>query len=265
MTTSPDTKRNGSDAADPNGDNERAPGMAFMGHLFELRDRLVRAIFFFLLAFAPLAYFATDLYSYFIRPVVATLPAGSTLIATQVASQFLAPLSLATYGAIFISAPVLLYQLWAFVAPGLYKHEKRLAFPLLIGAIVLFYLGAAFAYFVVVPVCFKFFASIQIQGVQYLPDIAAYMDFALFMFLIFGVSFEVPIVILILVRMGVVSPAKLSEWRGYIVVGIFILAAVLTPPDAISQIMMAVPMWLLYEGGLLTARLIHKKEEAENA
>lgn len=238
--------------------------MPLMAHLFELRDRLVKALVAFLIAFAPLAWYSTELYSYFVAPVVATLPKGSTLIATQIASQFLAPLSLATYGAIFLSAPVLIYQLWAFVAPGLYKNEKRLALPLLVGALILFYIGVAFAYFFVVPTCFKFFAAIQIEGVQYLPDIAAYMDFALFMFLAFGISFEVPIVILILVRMGVVSPAQLSEWRGYVIVAIFVIAAILTPPDAVSQIMMALPMCALYELGLLAARMIQKKSETAN-
>ncbi len=245
-------------------DEQRMGEMPLMSHLFELRDRIVRAVLAIVVAFVPLAFYSTELYSYFIAPVVATLPKGSTMIATQIASQFLAPLTLSFYGALFTAAPVVIYQLWSFVAPGLYKHEKRLAIPLLISAILLFYLGAAFAYFFVVPVCFQFFSAIQIEGVQYLPDISAYMDFALFMFFAFGVSFEVPVVILILVRMGLVSTQKLAEWRGYVVVIIFIIAAILTPPDAISQTMMAVPMWLLYEAGLFVARLLEKKRKVSD-
>lgn len=242
---------------------QRMGEMPLMSHLFELRDRVIRAVLAIVIAFVPLAFYSTEIYSYFIAPVVATLPKGSTMIATQVASQFLAPLTLAIYGALFIAAPVVIYQLWAFVAPGLYKHEKRLAIPLLISAILLFYTGAAFAYFFVVPVCFQFFSAIQIEGVQYLPDISAYMDFALFMFLAFGVSFEVPVVILILVKMGIVTTAKLSEWRGYVIVIIFIIAAFLTPPDAVSQVMMAVPMCLLYEAGLLAAKTLEKQRKPE--
>ena len=243
---------------------QRMGEMPLMSHLFELRDRIVRAVLAIVIAFVPLAFYAAELYSYFIKPVIATLPQGSTMIATQVASQFLAPLSLAIYAALFIAAPVVIYQLWAFVAPGLYKHEKRLAIPLLVSAVLLFYTGAAFAYYFVVPVCFQFFSAIQIQGVQYLPDISAYMDFALFMFLAFGVSFEVPVVILILVRMGIVSTAKLTEWRGYVIVIIFIIAAILTPPDAVSQVMMAVPMWLLYEAGLFIAKILEKDKKPDD-
>ncbi len=237
--------------------------MPLMSHLFELRDRIVRAVLAVVIAFIPLAFYSTELYGYFIKPVIDVLPPGSTMIATQIASQFLAPLTLAIYGALFAAAPVVIYQLWAFVAPGLYKHEKRLAIPLLVSAILLFYAGAAFAYFIVVPVCIQFFGAIQLQGVQYMPDISFYMDFALFMFLAFGVSFEVPVVILILVRLGVVSTKKLNEWRGYIVLIIFIVAAILTPPDAISQTMMAVPMWLLYEAGLLIARFLEKDKKPD--
>lgn len=236
-----------------------------ISHLLELRDRLLRAFIAVILVFLPLAFFANEVFSLVAQPLIDKLPAGSSMIATSVISPFMTPFKLAFFVALFIAMPVVLYQMWAFVAPGLYRREKRFALPLLVSSILLFYAGVVFAYFVVFPVMFEFFATTTPQGVRMMTDINSYMDFVLTMFFCFGLAFEVPVVVVLLVLTGMMSVERLAAARGYVLIGIFVLAAVLTPPDAISQTIMAVPMYLLYEGGLLMARLMNRLRRADEA
>lgn len=232
-------------------------------HLIELRARLIRALAGLMLVFVCLLPFANRLYGWFAQPLLDKLPKGGQLIAVEVASPFFAPLKLAFFVAVFAVMPWLLYQAWAFVAPGLYKREKRLAFPLLASALVLFYSGCAFAFYVVLPSVFGFLAKVTPDGVAMMTDINAYLDFVLVIFLAFGISFELPVALVILVLLGWVTPKQLSEWRGYAVVGIFIVAAVITPPDVISQLLLAIPMCLLYEAGIIAAKLVGRKSSAD--
>jgi len=220
-------------------------------HLIELRSRLLKAVGAILLVLLALIPFANRLYTELAAPLVARLPEGAHLIATEVASPFVTPLKLAFYASLFISMPVILYQLWAFVSPGLYKHEKRLARPLLAAALVLFYLGCAFAYFLVLPAAFRFLTAVTPQGVEMMTDISHYLDFVMLMFFAFGLCFEVPVAVVILAAIGVVDVKKLREGRRYAVVGAFAISAFITPPDITSMIMLAVPMCLLYELGVL--------------
>ena len=235
-----------------------------ISHLLELRDRLLRAFIAVILAFIPLAFFANEVFTFVATPLIAQLPKDSSLIATSVISPFMTPFKLAFFVGLFVAMPYVLYQVWAFVAPGLYKHEKRFAFPLLVSSIVLFYCGIAFAYFAVFPVMFEFFANTTPAGVRMMTDITSYMDFVLTMFLCFGLAFEVPVVVVLLVITGLVKVEKLAEIRGYVLIGIFVIAALLTPPDAISQTIMAVPMYLLYEGGIVMARLMRRMRRTES-
>lgn len=234
---------------------EAAEG-SLISHLVELRARLIRAVAGLLLVFLGLLPFANKLYAWFAQPLLDKLPKGGQLIAVEVASPFFAPLKLAFFVALFATMPWLLYQAWAFVAPGLYKREKRLALPLLASALLLFYAGCAFAFYLVLPAVFGFLAKVTPDGVAMMTDINAYLDFVLVIFLAFGVSFELPVALVILVLLGWVTPKQLSEWRGYAIVGIFIVAAVITPPDVVSQLMLAIPMCLLYEAGIVAARLV---------
>lgn len=238
-----------------------------MSHLLELRDRLLKALAALLVAFIPCAMFANDLFTMVAKPLIDRLPPGSSLLNTNVVGSFMTPFKVAFYVAVFIAMPVVLYQLWAFVAPGLYKREKRFAVPLLLSSVFLFYCGAAFAYFAVFPVMFPFLIDTTPSGVTYAPDIASLLDFVLTMFFAFGVAFEVPVAVVLLVLTGMVRVEKLAEHRGYVIIGIFVVAAFLTPPDAISQTIMAIPMYLLYEGGVVMARVMHKmrREQAEAA
>jgi sec-independent protein translocase protein TatC len=238
-----------------------------MSHLLELRNRLMKAMLAVFLVFIPCASFANDLFNLIAQPLVDKLPAGSSLISTSVVGPFMTPFKVAFYVALFAAMPVVLYQIWAFVAPGLYRREKRFAVPLLVSSVVLFYVGVTFAYFVVFPVMFNFFVGTVPGAVKYNPDMASYIDFVLTMFLAFGAAFEVPVVVVLLVLTGLVKVETLGNQRGYVVIGIFVIAAILTPPDAISQVIMAVPMWLLYEFGLVMARVMQKmrKEAAEAA
>jgi sec-independent protein translocase protein TatC len=229
-----------------------------ISHLLELRDRLIRAIIAVALAFLPCMFYSKELFTFVSTPLREKLPAGTPLIATAVMSPFTTPFKLSLFTAVFIAMPYIIYQLWAFVAPGLYRHEKRFAVPLLASAIVLFYTGVVFAYFVVFPVMFQFFATTTPKGVEMRTDIGSYLDFVLTMFLAFGAAFEVPVAVVLLVITGVVRLEKLKESRGYVLIGIFVLAAFLTPPDAISQCIMAIPMYALYEGGLVMARILSK-------
>ncbi|MFC3550765.1 twin-arginine translocase subunit TatC [Lysobacter cavernae] len=223
-------------------------------HLIELRARLLRAVVGLLVAFVALLPFANKLYAFLAAPLLAKLPAGGQLIAVEVASPFFAPVKLAFFAALMITMPWLLYQAWAFVAPGLYQREKRLALPLLASAVALFYSGCAFAFFLVLPTVFGFLAQITPTGVAMMTDINAYLDFVLVIFLAFGASFELPVALVILVLLGWVTPQQLRESRGYAIVGVFVIAAIITPPDVVSQLMLAVPMCLLYEVGIVAAR-----------
>lgn len=236
--------------ADPHKDDEPS----FISHLVELRARLLKAVAAVMLVLLGLIPFANKLYAWLALPLVARLPQGGTMIATEVASPFLAPLKLAFFVALFAAIPYVLYQLWAFVAPGLYQREKRLAVPILLSSVLLFYLGCAFAYFLVLPAVFAFMTHVAPAGVAVMPDISHYLSFVLGLFLAFGLCFELPVVLVILVALGVVTPIQLAGSRRYAIVGSFVVAAVLTPPDVLSQTMLAVPMCLLYEIGIVGAR-----------
>jgi sec-independent protein translocase protein TatC len=234
-------------------------------HLIELRLRLVKAIVAVLVVLIALVPFANRLYAALAKPLVSCLPKGAHLIATEVASPFITPLKLAFYIALFISMPVVLYQLWAFVGPGLYKQEKRLAKPLLIAALLLFYIGCAFAYFLVLPAAFRFLTAVTPQGVAMMTDVEHYLDFVMLMFFAFGLCFEVPVAVVILAAVGMVDLGKLRKGRRYAMVGAFAIAAVVTPPDLTSMIMLAIPMCLLYEVGLLAVRWLLKPAAREVA
>jgi sec-independent protein translocase protein TatC len=234
-----------------------------ISHLLELRDRLLRALVAVGLAFIPCVLNSNDIFSFIAQPLIAKLPAGSNLIATGVMSPFTTPFKLSFFAALLLAMPYIIYQLWAFVAPGLYRNERRFAVPLLISSIVLFYVGIAFAYYIVFPVMFQFFASTTPKGVSMMTDITQYLDFVLTMFFCFGLAFEVPVAVVLLVVMGLVRIEKLKSNRGYVLIGIFILAALLTPPDAISQCSLAIPMYLLYEGGIIMAQLLSRLRSAE--
>lgn len=229
---------------------------SFLSHLVELRDRLIRILIALLIAFVPLAFFARELYSLLAAPLLATLPSGGKMIATDVVGVFLVPMKVALMMAFLVVLPYILYQLWAFVAPGLYAHEKRLALPLLAASVLLFFTGMAFAYFAFFPMVFGFMSKFAPEGVAWMTDIEKYFSFVLGMFLAFGATFEVPVIVILLVKIGVVSVATLREWRPYVIVGAFVVGAIFTPPDVISQCMMAVPLWLLYELGIVLAGFI---------
>lgn len=227
-----------------------------LDHLIELRARLLRGAAGVILVFFGLIPFAPKLYTLLAQPLLRTLPGTGHLVATEPAGGFFVPMKLAFMAALFFTAPWLLYQAWAFVAPGLYRREKRVALPLLVSAVVLFYAGCAFAYFLVLPAAFGFLAKFTPDVVAQTPDIGKYLDFVSVIFLAFGVSFELPVALVILALLGWVTPAQLREWRGYAIVAIFAVAAVITPPDVVSQLMLAVPMCLLYEAGIVAAKWV---------
>ena len=235
-----------------------------ISHLLELRDRVLRAFLAVLVCFIPCAIYSNELFSFLAQPLLAKLPKDSSLIATSVISPFMTPFKLAFFVALYVAMPVVLYQAWAFVAPGLYRRERRFGMPLLISSILLFYIGTAFAYVAVFPVMFDFFAKTTPAGVTMMTDISSYMDFVLTMFFAFGVAFEMPVAVVLAVLAGLVSVEKLVQARGYVLIGIFVVAAFLTPPDAISQCIMAIPMYLLYEGGLVMARIMQKMRRADS-
>ncbi len=239
-----------------NGQSEDGLGgeQPFMSHLVELRDRLLRMVVAIVLVFLVLFPFANDIYTFVAEPIRAQLPEGSQMIATQVASPFLTPFKLALVAAVFVAMPYLLYQLWGFVAPGLYTHEKRLGVPLLVSSILLFYLGMTFAYFVVFPLVFGFFTSVTPEGVAQMPDIAFYLEFVLKLFFAFGIAFEIPIATILLVAIGATTPEALAQKRPYVIVGVFVAGMLLTPPDVVSQTLLAIPMWLLFELGIFFSR-----------
>lgn len=236
---------------------------SFMAHLIELRDRLLRCVVAMVLVFVCLFPWARDLYSILAEPLLASLPAGGQLIATEVTAPFFVPIKVTMMAAFVIALPYLLYQVWAFVAPGLYAHEKKLIVPLIVTSTLLFLCGMAFAYFLVFPVVFHFIISVAPAGVAVMTDIGKYLDFVLTLFLAFGVTFEVPVAVVILVRMGVVTVEKLRDIRAYVVVGAFVIGAIFTPPDVVSQIMLAVPLWVLYELGIIVAQWVGKSAAAD--
>ena len=225
-----------------------------IAHLLELRTRLVRILMGVGVVLIPLVFFARDIYAFLARPLLALMPVGTSMIATEVASPFFAPFKLAAVLAFVLALPWVLYQIWAFVAPGLYKSEQRLILPLLATSTLLFYAGMAFAYFVVFPLIFGFFVSVAPEGVAVMTDIASYLDFVLGMFVAFGIAFETPVAIVLMVWSGFVTPAKLASVRPYVLVGAFVIGMLLTPPDILSQSLLAVPAYLLYELGIVAAR-----------
>ena len=227
-----------------------------IAHLIELRDRLIRILVVILLFFIAFIAFANDLYAYLAEPLQSLLPEGASMIATQVASPFLAPFKLALYLSVYCGAPMILYQLWGFIAPGLYDNEKKIAAPLLISSIFLFYAGMAFAYYAVFPLVFGFFTTIGPTGVTVMTDIDAYLSFVLKLFLAFGLAFEIPVATMLLVKAGISSPESLKQKRPYVFIGCFVIGMLITPPDVISQTLLAVPMWLLFEAGLIGARFV---------
>ena len=228
----------------------------FISHLIELRSRLLHSIVAVVVVLVALFPWAKDIYALLARPLLRALPQGSTMIATDVTGTFLVPLKVTLMAAFLIALPYVLYQMWAFVAPGLYQHEKRLALPVIVSSVFFFAVGMGFAYLVVFPIAFGFFAGYTPAGVQMMTDIDKYLSFVLTMFIAFGITFEVPVVVVVLVRLGVVELKKLQSIRGYVIVGAFVVGAIFTPPDVLSQVMLAVPLWLLYELGLLVARFV---------
>lgn len=238
---------------------------SFISHLVELRDRLIRIILGVIIVFLCLFPWAKDLYALMAQPLLDALPKGGQMIATDVVGVFLVPMKVALMVAFLITLPHTLFQIWAFVAPGLYAHEKRLVLPLIVASIFLFATGMAFAYLLVFPTVFHFMSSVAPEGVAWMTDIDKYLSFVLSTFLAFGVTFQVPVVVIVLVHLGVVDIAKLIEWRPYVIVGAFVIGAVFTPPDVLSQIMLAVPLWLLYELGIILARFISVRPAAEPA
>ena len=228
----------------------------FVTHLVELRDRLVKAAAALIIVFLGLVYWAPDIYTVLATPMINSLPVGTSMIATDVTAPFFVPMKVTMMVAFIIALPYILYQAWAFIAPGLYEHEKKLAAPIILSSFVLFLLGMAFAYFFVFPAVFKFVAAYTPTGVQMATDIDKYLSFVITLFLVFGLSFETPVVEMVLVRLGMVSIQKLKNFRSYFIVIAFVIAAIVTPPDVISQFMLAIPMILLYELGIFMSRWI---------
>lgn len=237
--------------------------MPLVGHLIELRTRLIRVIVLLFALFLGLAFFANDIYALLSAPLRALLPPGSTMIATDVTSPFMAPFKLTFFVALFASVPYILFQLWGFIGPALYQHEKRIAVPIVVSSVVLFYAGVAFAYFITLPAILGFFTGVGPEGVAIMTDINLYLDFALKLFLVFGFTFEIPVAVLVLIIAGVMSTESLADKRRYIIVGCFFVAMFLTPPDAVSMAMLAIPMWLLFELGLLCGKLIEQRRAAD--
>jgi sec-independent protein translocase protein TatC len=244
-------------------DPEQLVEGTLISHLIELRQRLLRSVIAIGIAFVPCAIYANDLFTLVATPLIQKMPQGASLIATSLVAPFMAPFKLALFVALFVAMPYVLYQVWAFVAPGLYKREKRFAVPLVVSSIVLFYGGVAFAYFVVFPLMFAFLTTTAPTGVQVMTDMTNYLDFVLLLFFAFGIAFEVPVAVVLLAATGLVRIETMTKTRGYVILGIFIIAAFLTPPDALSQTFMAGPMYLLYELGIVLSRILLKEKLAQ--
>lgn len=238
--------------------------LSLVAHLTELRDKLLRALLSVLIIFICLFPFANDIYAFVSEPLRALLPPGATMIATEVASPFFTPFKLTMVAALFLAMPYVLYQAWSFIAPGMYRHEKRLAVPLLASSVLLFYAGAAFAYFVVFPLIFAFFTSVAPTDIAIMTDINSYLNFVLKLFFAFGLAFEIPIVAVLLIWSGITTPEALTKKRPHIIVGCFVLGMLLTPPDIISQALLAIPMWLLFEVGVYFGRLLKRRSARNN-
>ena len=250
----------------PPPDSMQPPGgqeQGFLSHLIELRQRLVRSALAVLIIFLPLTFFMKEIFDLLSRPLMVALPQGTKLLATGVIAPFMVPLKVTLFVSFLLALPVVLYQAWAFVAPGLYKHEKRLAGPIVVSSVVMFMLGVAYCYFVVFGFIFKFIAGFAPASVNVAPDIEAYFSFVLGMFLAFGITFEVPIIVVLLARFGIAGVARLKQVRPYVVVGAFILAAIFTPPDVLSQLLLAIPLCLLYEIGIFCARFVERRAPAD--
>ncbi len=255
-----------SDNIDQTQDNQKMEHeQPFMAHLIELRDRVLRIVMVVLAIFMVLFFFANDLYHIVAEPLLEQLPDGSTMIATGVAAPFLTPFKLSLVASIFIAIPFIFYQFWTFVAPGLYNHEKRLALPLLASSIILFYGGILFSFYIVFPLMFAFFTATTPEGVAMMTDISQYLDFILKMFFAFGIAFEVPIVTIVLTLTGATNADKLKKKRPYVIVGSFVVGMLLTPPDIISQTLLAIPVWLLFELGIVFSRIIGNRKAREEA
>lgn len=247
-------------------DSTESPGgqeQGFLSHLIELRQRLVRSALAVLIVFLPLTFFMKNIFDFLSRPLMVALPAGTKLLATGVIAPFMVPLKVTLFVSFLGALPFVLWQAWAFVAPGLYKHEKRLAGPIIVSSVVMFMLGIAYCYFVVFGFVFKFIAGFAPESVNVAPDIEAYFSFVLGMFLAFGITFEVPIIVVLLARFGIANVARLKQVRPYVVVGAFILAAIFTPPDVLSQLLLAIPLCVLYELGIFCARFVQRPAPAE--
>ncbi len=242
------------------GVDEEQKELTLMDHLIELRDRLLHMVLAILIVFLALFAFSEDIFSLAADPLLQLMPEGTSMIATGVTSPFLVPFKLVMLLSVLLTIPYILHQIWSFIAPGLYSHEKRMAAPLLISSIILFYCGIAFAYFVIFPILFSFFIGIAPDGVAVMTDIGQYLDFIIAIFLAFGIAFEVPVATFLLVAAGITTPAKLGEKRPYIIIGAFVIGMLLTPPDVISQSLLAVPIWLLFELGLLMSRIFLKEK-----
>jgi sec-independent protein translocase protein TatC len=241
--------------------------LPLVAHLTELRDRLLRALLAVLIVFIALFPFANEIYTFVSEPLRALLPEGASMIATEVASPFLTPFKLTLFTAIFLAIPYVLFQVWSFIAPGMYRHEKRLAIPLLVSSVALFYAGAAFAYYVVFPLIFAFFTSVGPEDITIMTDINRYLDFVLKLFFAFGLAFEIPIAAVLMIWAGITTPEELAKKRPYIIVGCFVFGMLLTPPDIISQSLLAIPMWILFEFGVFFGRFVQKRgtEEPESS
>lgn len=244
----------GSDEAD------EGDGPTFLSHLVELRNRLLRVVLCVVVIFAALYGFSNRIYTWVADPLLAHMPEGTSMIAIEVASPFLIPFKLTLMLAIFISIPYIMYQAWAFVAPGLYLHERKLVFPLVVSSTLLFYAGVAFAYFAVFPLVFAFFTSVAPEGVNVMTDIARYLDFVIMLFFAFGIAFEVPIATILMVMAGVTTPESLAAKRPYFIVGAFVIGMLLTPPDVISQTLLALPMWILFEVGVVLSKVMRRRQ-----
>ena len=246
--------------------NENAQD-TFLSHLFELRDRLIRVLVVFIVLFFGSYLWPTwpVLYALFAKPLMAALPVGGQMISTDVVGVFLVPMKIAALASFLVMLPYVLYQAWAFIAPGLYQHEKKFVLPLVFSSTLLFFVGMAFAYFLIFPTVFKFMASFAPEGVAWMTDIEKYFGFALSMFLVFGITFETPVVVVLLVRMGFVTAEKLKDIRPYVFVGAFIIGAIFTPPDVLSQFLLAVPLYILYEAGIYFAQIFVRLKAPEDA
>jgi sec-independent protein translocase protein TatC len=242
-----------------------AKSSTLFAHLLELRTRLLHSVLSILIVFCSLVYFAQDIYQYLALPLLDNMPEGSRMIATDVASPFFAPFKLTLVLSLFIAVPFILYQIWSFVAPGLYRNEKRLVVPLMLGSTILFYGGISFAYFIVFPVVFAFFSSVAPEGVEIATDISSYLDFVLKLFFAFGAAFEIPIAIILMCWTGVTTPNNLRQKRPYVAVGAFVIGMLLTPPDIISQTMLAIPILILYEIGIMVSSLYTRDNDNEEA